>query len=61
MLTVYFFNVYLGHAKLLTPVFTDSSIDGTGKWVPECDDRTLLLRLGMLFNRVEECLEFYKR
>jgi len=61
MLTFCFLNVYLGHAELSTPVVTDSSMDGRGQWVPSCDDRMLLLRLGMAFDRVGDCPELYNR
>lgn len=38
-----------------------SSVNGSDEWVPNCDDRTLVPRLGMVFNRFEDCLEFYRR
>ena len=44
-----------------TLVVTNSSIDGRGEWVQNCDDGTLVQRLGMVFDTVEDCLEFYKR
>jgi len=61
MLTFYFLNVYLGHTESSAPVVTDSLIDNRGKWVPNRDDRKLMPRLDMMFDRVEVCLEFYKR
>ena len=61
MLFFFFPNVCLGHAASSTSVVTDLSIDGRGEWVPNCDDGTLVPRLGMVFDTVEDCLEFYKR
>jgi len=61
MLNFCFPNVCLGHAASSTPVVTDFSIDGRGEWVLNCDDGTLMLRLGMVFDTVEGRLEFYKR
>jgi len=43
------------------PVVTDSSIDGRGEWVPNCDDGMLVPMLGMVCDMVKDCLEFYKR
>jgi len=58
MLTFYFPNIYLGHAESLSPIVTDSSIDVRGEWVPNCYDRMLVPRLGMVLDRVEDCLKF---
>jgi len=60
MLTFCFPNVWLGHAASSTPIVTDSSIDGRDEWVLNCDDGTIMPRLGMVFDTVEDCLEFYK-
>jgi len=46
------------HPRLLV---MDSSIYGKGEWIPNYDDGTLVSRLGMVFDMVEDCLEFYKR
>ena len=61
MLTFYFPNFFLGHAASSMAIVTDSSIDGKGEWVPNYDDGTLMLRLGIVFDTVEDCLKFYKR
>ena len=61
MLIFCFANACLGHAASSTPVVTDSSIDGRGEWVPTYDDGTLVPRLDMVFDTVEDYLEFYKR
>jgi len=61
MLTFCFPKVYLGHAESSTLVITGLSIDDRGEWVPNCDDGMLVLRLRMVFDTVEDFLEFYKR
>ena len=61
MLTFCFSNVCLGHAASSTPVVTDSLIDGRGEWVSNFDDGMPVPRLGMVFDAVEGCLEFYNR
>jgi len=54
-------NIYLGNVESLTPVVTNSLIDVRGEWLPNCDDKMLVSRLGIVFDRVEGCLEFHKR
>lgn len=61
MLTFFFPNVYLRHAESLTPVVTNLSTNARGKYVPNYDDEAFVLKLGMVFDKVEVCLEFYKR
>ena len=56
MLTFCFANIYLGHAGSLIPIVTYSSIDARGQWISNCDDDTLAPRLGVMFDRVEDCL-----
>ena len=43
------------------PIVMDSTIDGRDEWVPNYNDGTLAPRLGMVFDTVKDCLEFYKR
>jgi len=61
MLTFCFPNIDIGHIDSSTPLVTNSSIDVRGEWVPNCDDETLVLRLSIVFDRVEDGFEFYKR
>ena len=61
MLTFCFPNIYIGHVKSSNPIVTDSLTNVRGEWVPNFDDKMLVSRLSMVFDRVEDCLEFYKK
>jgi len=60
MLSLCFSNICLGYTDLSSLAVTNSLIDVRGKWAPNSDDKMLVSRFGMAFDRDEDPLEFYK-